>query len=44
MAPWSYLLVVSFDPAHDPVMLNWFRNRYGVATEHPHLRPLGRAS
>ena len=30
LAPWSYLLVVGFDPAHDPVMLNWFRGRYGV--------------
>jgi len=30
MAPWSYLLVVSFDPAHDPASLEWFRRRYGL--------------
>jgi hypothetical protein len=39
MAPWSYLLVVSFDPAHDPVMLDWFRNRYGEATNTPIFGP-----
>jgi hypothetical protein len=39
MAPWSYLLVVSFDPAHDPVMLNWFRGRYGVAANTPIFGP-----
>ena len=35
MAPWSYVLVVPFDPAHDPVMLAWFRGRYGVSTNTP---------
>lgn len=30
MLPWSYLLVVNFDPDHDPVMLSWFRARYGL--------------
>jgi hypothetical protein len=39
MAPWSYLLVVGFDPAHDPVMLDWFRSRYGVATNTPIFGP-----
>ena len=39
MAPWSYLLVVSFDPAHDPVMLTWFRGRYGVDTNTPIFGP-----
>jgi hypothetical protein len=39
MAPWSYVLVVSFDPVHDPVMLNWFCGRYGVATNTPIFGP-----
>ena len=39
MAPWSYLLVVGFDPAHDPVMLDWFRGRYGVAADTPIYGP-----
>jgi hypothetical protein len=39
MAPWSYLLVVGFDPAHDPVMLDWFRGRYGVDTNTPIFGP-----
>jgi hypothetical protein len=39
MTPWSYLLVVGFDPAHDPVMLDWFRNRHGVATNTPIFGP-----
>jgi hypothetical protein len=39
MAPWSYLLVVGFDPVHDPVMLNWFCSRYGVATNTPIFGP-----
>ena len=39
MAPWSYLLVVGFDPAHDPVMLAWFRERYGVGTDIPIYGP-----
>jgi hypothetical protein len=30
LPPRAYLLVVSFDPAHDPVTLNWFRNQYAV--------------
>ena len=32
MEPWSFLLLVSFDPVHDPVSLNWFRARYGLST------------
>ena len=32
MAPWSFLVVVSFDPAHDPASLAWFRGRYGLDT------------
>jgi hypothetical protein len=39
MGPWSYLLVVNFDPDHDPVMLNWFRARYGVSTNTPLFGP-----
>jgi hypothetical protein len=30
MPPWSYLLVVGFDPVHDPASLAWFRNRYNL--------------
>jgi hypothetical protein len=30
MPPWSYLVVVSFDPAHDPAALSWFQVRYGL--------------
>lgn len=32
LAPGSYLLVVPFDPAHDPVSLGWFRTRYSLGT------------
>jgi len=32
LPPQSFLLVVNFDPAYDPVMLNWFRARYGLGT------------
>ena len=39
MSPWSYLLVVGFDPAHDPVMRDWFRGRYGVSTNTPIFGP-----
>ena len=39
MAPGSFLLVVGFDPAHDPVMLDWFRSRYGVAASTPIFGP-----
>jgi hypothetical protein len=39
LAPWSYLLVVPFDPANDPVMLSWFRDRYGVDTNTPIFGP-----
>jgi hypothetical protein len=39
MPPWSYLLVVGFDPAHDPVMSDWFRGRYGVDANTPIFGP-----
>jgi hypothetical protein len=39
LAPLSHLLVVNFDPDHDPVMLNWFRARYGVSTNTPLFGP-----
>ncbi len=32
MAPWSFLLVVPFDPFHDPASLAWFRSRYNLET------------
>jgi hypothetical protein len=32
LPPQSFLLVVNFDPNYDPVMLNWFRARYGLGT------------
>ena len=32
MAPWSFLLLVSFDPVHDPASLDWFRRYYGLDT------------
>jgi hypothetical protein len=32
MPPWSFLLVVSLDPFHDPASLNWFRSRYNLGT------------
>jgi len=39
MDPWSYVVMVGFDPGHDPVMLDWFRGRYGVATNVPIFGP-----
>jgi hypothetical protein len=39
LAPWSYVLVVGFDPAHDPMMLGWFRSRYGVDASTPIFGP-----
>jgi hypothetical protein len=39
MAPWSCLLLVGFDPAHDPVMLDWFRGRYVVGLNTPIFGP-----
>ena len=39
MAAGSYLLVVNFDPLHDPVMLNWFRSRYSVDVNTPLYGP-----
>ncbi len=35
----SYLLVVNFDPDHDPVTLNWFRSRYGLDASVPIFGP-----
>ena len=32
MPPWSYLLVVGFDPVRDPASLAWFRGCYGLGT------------
>jgi hypothetical protein len=32
MAPGSFLVVVNFDPDHDPVMLEAFRRRYSLGT------------
>jgi hypothetical protein len=32
MTPWSFLLVVGFDPSHDPASLTWFRTRYELDT------------
>jgi len=37
--PQSYLLVVNFNPDFDPVMLNWFRARYGLSTNTPLFGP-----
>ena len=39
IAPLSYLLVVPFDPVHDPASLNWFLARYGVGTNTPIVGP-----
>ena len=39
MPPRSYLLVVGFDPVHDPASLNWFRTRYGLDTNTPIFGP-----
>ena len=32
MPPWSFLLLVGFDPVHDPASLGWFRSRYNLGT------------
>jgi hypothetical protein len=39
MPPWSFLLLVSFDPAYDPASLSWFRARYGLDTNAVILGP-----
>jgi hypothetical protein len=39
MAPWSFLLLVSFDPAQDPAALSWFRTRYNLDTNTVILGP-----
>jgi hypothetical protein len=39
LAPWGYALVVHFDPTQDALMLDWFRARYGIATNIPIYGP-----
>ncbi len=39
MAPLSYLLVVPFDPVHDPAALSWFQARYSLDTNTPLFGP-----
>ncbi|HWI59128.1 MAG TPA: lamin tail domain-containing protein, partial [Bacillota bacterium] len=39
LAPWSYLLVVNFDPAQDPVAVDWFRSRYNLSSSTPLYGP-----
>ena len=39
IAPLSFVLVVPFDPVHDPASLNWFLARYGVDTNTPIFGP-----
>lgn len=39
LPPWSYVLVANFDPAFDPVMLDWFRARYGLDAGVPIFGP-----
>jgi hypothetical protein len=39
LLPWSYVLLVGFDPGHDPASLNWFRTRYGLDASTPILGP-----
>ncbi len=39
MSPWSYLLVVSFDPIQDPARSSWFRQRFGVDASLPLFGP-----
>lgn len=39
MPPQSHLLVVNFNPDFDPVMLNWFRARFGLDTNTPLYGP-----
>ena len=31
--PWSFILLVNFDPAHDPASLNWFRGHYNLESD-----------
>lgn len=35
----SFLLVLNFDPVHDPVRLSWFRSRYNVPVNVPCYGP-----
>ncbi len=35
----SYLLVVSFDPIHDPARLSWFRQRFSINADTPVFGP-----
>jgi hypothetical protein len=37
--PWSFILLVNFDPAHDPASLNWFRGHYNLDTATPIFGP-----
>jgi hypothetical protein len=39
MPPQSHLLVANFNPDFDPVMLNWFRARFGLSTNTPIFGP-----
>ncbi len=39
MAPWSYLLLVSFDPVQDPARLDWFRQHLGLPADTPVCGP-----
>jgi hypothetical protein len=39
MLPWSYLLLVNFDPMQDPASLNWFRGYYGIGSTVPIMGP-----
>jgi hypothetical protein len=33
LAPWSFLVLVSFDPVHDPASLSWFRSQYKLGND-----------
>lgn len=39
IAPLSYVLVVPFDPVHDPASLSWFLARYGLTPGTPIFGP-----
>jgi hypothetical protein len=39
MAPWSFLLVVSFDAAQDPAARSWLCSHYGIDTATPMVGP-----
>jgi len=39
MPPWSYLLLVSFDPVQDPARLSWFQQHLGVRADTPVYGP-----